>query len=322
MKPVMLYLKPHHSHERMANAIDAELIESSKAGPLGRIREARNLDLGDRPVITEGGQPLFQAAWMKQFGNCGPVIHLAADETLMNIFNSLPHYSIVDRTAHFWAHRYVDAVMAVSPRLTAEARALGTPHVKTVFPFAEDWKHDGLGGNTPDFESNSILAVGYHKPANNFSALEPIAQATDADVHFEVIGPDTEELDSDHVTGHGFVEKDEFIDMFSRTQAFILPSGSQAFPVSVLEAMRAGLPPIITDAVGTQPFVRKIDPSLVSGTGIEQISNAVEWYATRDVEAKRELSSETRKMASFFEPDRGIDTFKTAYNQILNEIDS
>lgn len=320
MNPVMLYYAPHHSHERMANAVDAELIEATRIGPLGRIREARRTDVGDRPVITEGGQPLFQAAWMKKFGNCGPIIHLAADETLMNIFNTLPHYSFLSRAAHFWAHRYVDAVMAVSPRLTAEARALGTQCVKTIFPFAEDWKHERLKGNTPDFDSNRILAVGSYKRANNFDSLEGVARETDVDVEFDVFGPDTDELESEHVTGHGYVDQEKFIDYFGRSQAFILPAVSQAFPVSVLESMRAGLPPIITDEIGTQPFVRKIDPNLVTGIGIEQLSTTVEWYTNLGSKEKQEIADETRRMSTFFEPENGIETFKVSYNQILDEL--
>lgn len=320
MNPVMLYYAPHHSHERMANSVDAELIKATRVGPLGRIREARRTDVGDRPVITEGGQPLFQAAWMKKFGNCGPIIHLAADETLMNIFNSLPHYSKLDRMAHFWAHRHVDAVMAVSPRLTAEARALGTSCVKTIFPFAEDWKHEALEGNEPDFESNRILAVGSYKPANNFGSLEDIAREADVDVQFDVFGPDTDELGSKHVTGHGFVEKEKFIDYFSKSQAFILPAISQAFPVSVLESLRAGLPPLITDAVGTQPFVRKISPHLVTGAGVEQVASSVTWYTNLSTERKREISQSTRNMSEFFKPSEGVETFKVVYNQILDEL--
>lgn len=314
----MLYLKPHHAHEAMGKAVGAEFVELDRGNPIDRIGAARRLDIGDRPVITEGGKPLFQAVWMKIFGNCGPIVHLAADETLMNIFNPLEHYRRIDRLSHYWAHRYVDGVLAVSPRLTAEARALGVEHVKTIHPFPTQEKWNCLGEIEPDFESNQLIAVGSNVPKNNFGVLESIADASDHDIHFEVVGPRTEELDAEGVTGHGFVDDETFYDLFGSSQCFVLPARSQAFPVSTLEAMRAGFPTFVSDNTGTQPYIGKIHSKFVRNP--ESLSASIDWFLELDDERKERYSRELRQMASYFEPERGIQTFRNTYEQLMESI--
>lgn len=323
MRPALLYYgKLHHAHEAMAESVDAELIQVEAGSPLSRIRAARNLDLGDRPTIIEGGIPLFQAAWMDVFGHCGPVVHLAADEALMNIFNSLAHYTLTDRLAHGWAHRHVDAVLAVSPRLASEARVFGTNHVKVIHPFPDAWKWDTLVDNEPDLTSNRILAVGSHRPKNNLDILEDVARECETDVVFDIVGPDTDNIeDTEHVVGHGFVEKDRFVDLFAESQAFILPAVSQPFPVSTLEAMAAGLPPFVTDETGTSPFIRKVHPKLVQNNTPVGFARGIDWYASLPVEEKAAVLERTRKMVSFFDRETGKETFAEAYAQVMEAME-
>lgn len=318
MRPLLLYLKPHHAHEAMGEAVDAEFRELDRGNPLDRIRAAKRLDVGDRPVITEGGKPLFQATWMKIFGNCGPVVHLAADETLMNIFNALPHYRRIDRLAHYWSHRHVDGVLAVSPRLTSEARALGIENVRTIHPFptAEKWKR--LGEVSPDFEAERILAVGSNEPKNNFGALGEIAGASRYDLRIDVVGPRTETIDAPGVEGHGFVDETEFYELYGSCQCFVLPARSQAFPVSTIEAMRAGFPTFVTNETGTQPYVSKVHPRFVRDPG--SLASAIDWFLDLDEDAKRQLSREMRQMASYFDPERGRELFRDAYEQLVRAI--
>lgn len=323
MTPVMLYYGDlHHAHEAMAESVDAELVQIEAGGPLGRIRAARNLDLGDRPVIIEGGIPLFQAAWMDVFGNCGPIVHLAADEALMNIFNGLDHYEITDRVAHAWAHRRVDAVLAVSPRLASEARVFGTEHVKVIHPFPDSWKWNNLVGNEPNLASDRILAVGSNRPKNNLEMLNAIGENCREEIRFDVVGPHTDHLKrTKYVEPHGFVSQERFIELFSGAKAFVLPAVSQPFPVSTLEAMIAGLPPFVTDETGTSPFMRKIHPKLVQNNTPESFANAIDWYSGLDLKRRQSMSDRTRKMGEFFDRDTGKEMFAEAYAQVMEAID-
>lgn len=323
MRPTLLYYgELHHAHEAMAESVDAELIQIEAGNPISRIQAARNLDLGDRPIIIEGGIPLFQTAWMDIFGHCGPIVHLAADEALMNIFNGLGHYTLKDRLAHGWAHRRVDAVLAVSPRLASEARVFGTNHVKVIHPFPDAWKWDALVDNEPDLTSNHILAVGSYRPKNNLDMLKDVASECETNVVFDVVGPDTDDIkNTEHIVGHGFVDKNRLVNLFSKSQAFIIPAISQPFPVSTLEAMAAGLPPLVTDETGTSPFVRKVHPKLVQNNTPAGFARGIDWYASLPVAEKAVVSERTRKMGSFFDRETGKETFAEAYAQVMEAIE-
>jgi glycosyltransferase involved in cell wall biosynthesis len=321
-KPVMLhYGQVHHSHKAMAESVDAELIQVDAGSPISRIMSAKKLDLGNRPVITEGGIPLFQAAWMDIFGHCGPIIHLAADEALMNIFNSLDHYTTKDRLAHAWAHRHIDAVFAVSPRLAAEARVFGTEHIRVIHPFPDSWKWDNLIKNNPDLTSNRILAVGSNRPKNNFGILNKVGKYCEEDIIFDLVGPETDELRrTEHVNPHGFVNQEEFLKLFSETKASILPAVSQPFPVSTLESMIAGLPPFVTDETGTSPFIGKIHPKLVQTNSAKSFANAIDWYSNLESDKRQRISDRARQMGEFFDRDTGKEMFSEAYAQAMEDI--
>lgn len=318
---MLYYGKIHHAHEAMGEAVGADFVQVDAGGPLSRIRAARKLDLDDRPVIIEGGIPLFQSAWMDVFDHCGPIIHLAADEALMNIFNRLDHYTLKDRFAHGWAHRHVDAVLAVSPRLASEARVFGTEHVKVIHPFPDEWKWNALVDNEPKLDSNRILAVGSNRPKNNLRMLNSVGKACESDIVFDVVGPDTDGIkDTEHVVGHGFVEQEQFIELFAESQAFVLPAVSQPFPVSTLEALVAGLPPFVTDETGTSPFIRKVHPKLVQNNTPAAFARAFDWYTSLPTAEKEVISERTRRMGTFFDRETGKETFAEAYEQIMEEI--
>lgn len=312
----MLYLKPHHSHEAMGEAIDAEFIELDRRNPLSRIRTAKQLDVGDRPVITEGGKPLFQAAWMKKFGNCGPVIHLAADETLMNIVRKLPHYRQRDRLAHLWCHRHVDGVLAISPQLTAEARAIGVDNVRTIHPFPTAEKWDRLSNIEPGYGTDQVLVVGSGVAKNGLDILQQVADASDRELSIEVIGPQTEDISSANVTGHGFVPEEDFYDFYRQSAAFLLPARSQAFALSPVEAMRAGLPPVVTVETGCQAYLGKVAPELVTARQPKMLAEAVEWALDNP-----NIADDLKTMAEFFNPEDGVDLFTNVYKQLLKQVE-
>lgn len=318
---MLYYGKIHHSHESMAESIGAEMIQVPGGNPLERIWAAFRTNLGDRPVICEGGIPLFQAAWMKKIGHCGPVIHLAADEALMNLMGGVDHYTVTDYLGHRGAHEYVDAVLGVSPRLVSEARSFGTDVVKLIHPFPDEWKWQELGDVEPQYDSTDVIAVGSNRPKNNFEMLQEVADEMSTDVTFQVMGPETDELvDSSSVKYRGFVSKEEFLDRYRQASAFALPAISQPFPVSTLEALRAGVPPFVSTETGTAAYIQKIHPKLVSGISPSQFAESLDWYFDLSIQKKEDLSANVRRMGDRFNPEQGQQTFQESYNQAMDEV--
>lgn len=312
MNPILLHIdSPHHAHRRMIESVDGSFVQTSGGGPIDRIREAYKKDLSGEIVIAEGAAPLFQAAWMKIFGNLDTLLYLAADEGMMNIVGDVDHYGLQEDIAHSWAYRYVDGVLGVSPRLVSEARTTGRP-TRLIFPSTTDKRWRALGETDTDLENERVLSIGSHTENNNFGVLCNINHKID------IVGERTGEIDCGEVQGHGFVSEERLLDFFSTSGLFVLPATEQPFPVVVLEAMRAGIPPLVSTGTGTAPYVQMIHPNLVRAP--ENISESIEWYMQLELNPRRELSKSTREVGKRFSPDRSRKTFQQKYSELIREL--
>ncbi len=263
---------------------------------------------------------MFQAVWMKHFGNCGPIVHLAADETISNIFDNYQHYSTLERLVHLVEHRYVDGVIGISEEICTKARILGVDSVEHVPPFTTRQKYEELTDITPSLETRQILVVGSNAEKNNLRCLQDVADETDTDVTFEVVGPMTEELGSQNVNGHGFVDEQSFFQKFQESSLFVMPAISQMFCVGVLEAMHAGIPPIVTKNVGARTVVEQVDSRFITETNVKRISDTIDMYFEMSAEERSTLSEEFRDVADHFDPESGIERFSVAYDRLLQNV--
>lgn len=321
--PVMLYCRNiHHSHEAMAESINADVQRINQGNVLQRVQEAYHMDYSGRTVITEGAAPLFTAAWMKKFGNAENVIHLAADESLMNIVEGVDHYSTLDTLAHKWAHKYVDSVLAVSPRLLRHAKEIGIHNTHLIHPFpTEDmWRELGLitkltHVNIEDSVEHTIVSVGSNREKNGYDIIPAVIHALDHDVTWYIIGPETETLYQEHdsIEALGFVDQDVLLDTIKEATAFVLPAKTQPFPTSVIEALRSGTPPVVTNGTGNHPYVSKVDPNLVTTRNPTHIANAIENVFNKTESEYLDLTTRSRGMADYLSPETGVEAFRHGY---------
>lgn len=308
--PIFLYLKPHSAHKEMMESINAEFVEATRGGPYDRVMDAKSVGSEGRIVITEGGLPLFQAVWMKKFNNCDKIIHLAADETIPNIFDPYDYYSTSDRLVHFLAHRYVDVVLGISDKICEHAKLLGIEDVRKIRPFTT--KYEKLKEIEPDYDSKRLMSLGTPVPKNGMHRLEDISRETGYDI--EVVSDGTEDyFDYDGVTGHGWVSEDEFIDIMSRCSGFIMPADGQMFSVAVIEGMHAGLIPIVTQDVGASEIINDIDSDLVRKTDTQDLIKGVRKVENKDT---KHLSSEVEQIAEWYKPERCLDNFNKVWCEV------
>jgi glycosyltransferase involved in cell wall biosynthesis len=92
------------------------------------------------------------------------------------------------------------------------------------------------------------------------------------------------------------------------------------FPVSTLEAMRAGLPPLVTRTTGTRSEAREIDPSLVVETNEYALSRGVREYFARDSDDRRALADRARTRGARFDLESRTATFREAFRAVLKEL--
>lgn len=103
---------------------------------------------------------------------------------------------------------------------------------------------------------------------------------------FSLVGPDEGEGDAvraaiaasghaDRIRWEGALEPARTGERMRHASGYVLPSVDEPYPMSVLEAMSAGLPVVVTDTCGLAPAVREADAGFVTDGGLEPLVAAM-----------------------------------------------
>ena len=105
-----------------------------------------------------------------------------------------------------------------------------------------------------------ILFVGRHDPQKGLDiALSAVSRLTRTDLTLHIVGEpvvsrDREQLTQPNLKVHGWLPREEVFALMERVDALIMPSRWEGFGLAAVEAMRAGIPVIASDA-GALPEV-------------------------------------------------------------------
>lgn len=90
-----------------------------------------------------------------------------------------------------------------------------------------------------------------------------------------------------------------------------------AFPNTVIEAMYAGIPCIVSEWTGTREAVEQVDPRLVVPCAAESAAERIRWYFGLPLATKEELSARSREVAAQYTEERAVGSFVEVYRQML-----
>jgi L-malate glycosyltransferase len=175
-----------------------------------------------------------------------------------------------------------------------------------------------------------IVTVGRLAPAKNYPALlRSVAAALPhvPDLQLWIVGDGHEaaslkslvaELGIDQSV-HFFGEQPAVGDWLSRADVFVLSSISEGLPISILEAMAAGLPAIVTD-VGGMPEVLSLSGAgrVVPSGKVDLLAQAITEFASRRRDLK-ELGHKARSCyLRHFLPERMAEEYLNLYRSCLS----
>jgi glycosyltransferase involved in cell wall biosynthesis len=106
-------------------------------------------------------------------------------------------------------------------------------------------------------------------------------------------------------------------EIFKKCQLFIYPARFKCFGLSVIEAMAAGLIPLVTERTGAKDFVKKLNSRLVVPLDVKTISNRIAEVLTMDPMLWRELSVKARQIAQSWDEKVAKETFLRLINKLL-----
>lgn len=175
-----------------------------------------------------------------------------------------------------------------------------------------------------------LVTVGRLAPAKNYPALlRSVAAALPhvPDLRLWIVGDGQEaaslkslvaELGIDQSV-HFFGEQPAVGDWLSRADLFVLSSASEGLPISILEAMAAGLPAIVTD-VGGMPEVLSLSGAgkVVPSGKVDSLAQAITEFASRRRDLK-ELGHQARSCyLRHFLPERMAEEYLNLYRSCLS----
>lgn len=103
---------------------------------------------------------------------------------------------------------------------------------------------------------------------------------------FSIVGPDEGEAKAvialidnsghrDSIRYEGPLPFGESTERYRQASIYVLPSVNEPYPMTVLEAMSAGLPVVVTDTCGVSPLIEKTQCGVVTDESTEALSSAI-----------------------------------------------
>jgi glycosyltransferase involved in cell wall biosynthesis len=335
----MLYQDPHPAHRGFAEAVGADLVDfrgfapaafgdSLPADVVNGLRYPRH-----GVYLVEGSRPLY-AALLHRAVRRSRLVYLCADHGLYDLGrgdfagDSLAK-SLLGRfgtpAARLLARRYVDGVVAVSAfaaEFTRPVVGSATP-VRVAHPYVQPEAYETLGAVDPALDAPVAVTVGRaarYKGVDLLVEAWPRVRERHPDAELHVVGtghPDAYER-TEGVRLRGYVES--LADAFAPAALFVQPSRMDTFPVSTLEAMRAGVPPLVTDTAGTRSEARAVDPALVVEATPESLAEGVAAYFDHPLGTRRRLAARARRRGETFDAATRLPAFRAAFRDVLEEI--
>lgn len=95
----------------------------------------------------------------------------------------------------------------------------------------------------------------------------------------------------------------------------------EAFGVSILEAMCAGVPPLVSEWTGAREAVEAVDRRLVVPLDARRASEQIRWYFGLPPAERRALSARSREVGATYTEERGQTAFVTEFRRMLRHFD-
>jgi glycosyltransferase involved in cell wall biosynthesis len=334
-------VEPHPAHVGFAKAIDADIVglntitvQELHTSIPGEILNGFLLDKYD-VVIAEGTRVLY-GIFANQVIRDTTLIYLGCDQALYELIND--DYSLdfgvnllikkfgVGMLKELFK-RYVDGAVVVSPFTEDYVREFlsGDTPVGLSFPYIQPDVYSELVAVVPLEKKKTAVTVGVNNKYKGIDLLVnawPIVRETHPEAKLKVVGkghPKKYER-TEGVEVLGFVES--LSEVHNQASLYIQPSRADAFAVTVVEAMRAGVPPIVTNTTGSKVEVAKLSKSLISEPQSERLATSIVNYFNLEINKKKKLSTQCQSIATDYKSTTKLSEFKRTHTDVLEQIDT
>lgn len=325
---------PHPAHQGFAEAIDADIISCSpEYNDLKFVSTAleivRGAQLEYDILVSEGSRPLMSIL-LQAFISDTKIIYLCADHFLYDLNHSSDSGLIKKYGINTLFQGIVDGVIAVSD-FTAEfvRTAVGSSvPMRIVHPYIQQDPFNELEDVYPDLSSKTAVTIS-SAPTGMVGEYKGVDLLVDSwntvrqefpDATLRVVGKGhpNEYEDQPGVIVEGYV--DSISEVFRNASLYVQPSRVDAYGVTVLEALRAGVPSVVTRTTGTRTEIRTIDPMLIADPSAISIAEKVIYYFEKGIKYKKQISQLSCQRGGQYSPKKWKFAFESAFESLLEEI--
>jgi len=317
-KIAFIYQAPHPSHAGFAKSINAKFIHYNPHNffsflvPIQSLFRSYLIKKYD-VLFLESGACLPLASYTKMVKKNIKIVLLVMDPLFYNLF------SIKRNFLFFLIKKYVDGIIVVSKYMKQLVKKSFDCPIRVAYPYAlktyEDIK--------PRLNNKNILFVGHARRTKGYRKLIEsfkLLKKRDRDWSLYLVGECSKDIKemSDGLYIKGKVQKmDPF---FSKCSLYVHPADFDPCPVSVWEAMSAGLIPIVTKNMGNAEILKEngLGNLILEDNQPHTIVNKIEEIFNSP--KKMAISSLCRRIALDFTKEKRTKLFKIEFLKLLEGI--
>jgi glycosyltransferase involved in cell wall biosynthesis len=172
------------------------------------------------------------------------------------------------------------------------------------------------------------MVARFNEPKDQATLLKAIAQLSDQSIHLDLVGSGSAwESCKDLAKSLGIQDQVSFLgdradvpQLLAQSQIFILCTHYEGLPISILEAMRAGLPVIATKVNGIPEEVEHGKTGLlVPDKDVKEVAKALSTLIESPDLRQQMGEAGRQKFLEEFTIERMIDETRTVYEQVLKQ---
>jgi glycosyltransferase involved in cell wall biosynthesis len=242
-----------------------------------------------------------------------------------------------------WALRNYDALICDGRMSVEIVEQLLGPHHPPIYEnygAALDAHAHDLAAVEPDLDAARMVFLGsgpgefraHYKGLDIMVDAFAIAATTKPDLHFDIIGDWDETIvrslllrvpagDRERIHFLGAVTDSATLGRLLGSSAlYVHCARGDAFPGSSIEAMMAGLVPLVSEWTGTRQLAERIDPRLVMPLDPVELARRIGWYFELAPAGRRALSDRSRAVAGPYTATAAAVNFAGVFQQATREL--
>lgn len=113
-------------------------------------------------------------------------------------------------------------------------------------------------------------------------------------------------------------EQKNLMPFLEKAALYFHPANGEAFGISIIEALRAGVPTIVSDLTGAKEVVNQVDPRLIVAADPVSAAERIDWYFNLSKTEKKRISDKGREVVLQYNEEKCFEEFRNAVNEVLN----